>query len=57
MCVKQRYSDGCSSLQVLLDLSGVLVVESSSFSVEPHVPVVDVVHILVISVWPTTTEL
>lgn len=35
----------CSSLQILLNFGGVLVIESSGFFVEAHVAVIDVVHI------------
>ena len=46
-----------SSLQVLLYLSRVLVIVAGGLSVEPHVPVIDIVHIMLLSVAPSTTVL
>ena len=49
--------DGSSSLQVLLQLCRVLVVESSSLLVELHVAFVDVVHIFALIERTTSTIL
>lgn len=40
--------DSCSSLQILLDLCRVFIVESGCLLVEAHVAVVDIVHILLL---------
>ena len=46
----QRYLNCSSSFQVLLYLSSVLIIEPGHFLVEPHVLVVNVVHIRIRSV-------
>ena len=46
-----------SSLQVLFDLGGVLVVESCSLFVKLHVPLIDVVHVSLLIEGTATTEL
>ena len=49
--------DSSPSLQVLLDLRGVLVVVTGRLLVELHVPLVDVINICVLSKWTTATKL
>ena len=41
-----RFSNGCSSLQILLDFGRILSVESFQFLVEAHIALVDVVDVL-----------
>ena len=49
--------DSSPSLQVLLDLRGVLVVVTGRLLVELHVPLVDVIYIFILSKWTTATKL
>ena len=54
---EQKPSHCCPPLEVLLDLSSILVVEPCGLLVELHVPFIDIVHISLLVEGTTTTEL
>lgn len=44
-CSKREWLDSCATLEILLDLGGVLAVKAFDLAIKSHVPIVDEVHI------------